>query len=313
MKKLLRKNIKYYRQRNDMTQKDLADKLGVAATTISAWENGHIHVSTAYFDGLARIFEIDKAMLLGDEESVKTAFMGTQSKPFIDQNYRFNKPLFGFFLVTVLFTVLAPLFEGTFHAFYSILWILYIIISIFSFIRNYKKQYGTKYYHEGETLYYSFNESETKRVSLRKDLKSAIWLLFLSINIAIIFPFELIQSEIDDVLVSSIYLLGWLVSNGILVYILYYEGKAEYSGKDIDYDVLNVNFYLGRYRFLFMIYSFMYVFHFLLLTVYDINPYQSMDVIAVYVVMTMTYLIIYFLLEQGKRYYSHYHIKVKKQ
>lgn len=40
LKENIQKNIAFYRKKHKKTQKDLADKLGVAATTVSGWERG---------------------------------------------------------------------------------------------------------------------------------------------------------------------------------------------------------------------------------------------------------------------------------
>ena len=40
IKEIVEKNILYYRKKNKITQKQLADKLGVKHNAISAWENG---------------------------------------------------------------------------------------------------------------------------------------------------------------------------------------------------------------------------------------------------------------------------------
>lgn len=40
LKDNIQKNLIFYRKKAKVTQKDLADKLGVAATTVSGWERG---------------------------------------------------------------------------------------------------------------------------------------------------------------------------------------------------------------------------------------------------------------------------------
>lgn len=55
IKETVSKNLLYYRKKNKITQKDLAEKLGVKHNAISAWENG---VNSIDIDTLFRICKI---------------------------------------------------------------------------------------------------------------------------------------------------------------------------------------------------------------------------------------------------------------
>lgn len=55
IKEIIAKNLLYYRKKNKITQKELADKLGVKHNAISAWENG---VNSIDIDTLFRICKI---------------------------------------------------------------------------------------------------------------------------------------------------------------------------------------------------------------------------------------------------------------
>ena len=57
----LGKKIKSLREGRGMTQAELADKMGVSAQTISAWENGIRHPKHLY--DLAKIFNVDPESL----------------------------------------------------------------------------------------------------------------------------------------------------------------------------------------------------------------------------------------------------------
>lgn len=55
VKDTIAKNLLYYRKRNKITQKELAEKLGVKHNAISAWENG---VNSIDIDTLFRVCQI---------------------------------------------------------------------------------------------------------------------------------------------------------------------------------------------------------------------------------------------------------------
>lgn len=62
----LSENIKYYRKKQNLTQKDLADLLEIAPTAISAWEVGRNKPLMNNIEQMAFIFGIKKSELLGD-------------------------------------------------------------------------------------------------------------------------------------------------------------------------------------------------------------------------------------------------------
>lgn len=55
IKDTIAKNLLYYRKKNKITQKELAEKLGVKHNAISAWENG---VNSIDIDTLFRVCQI---------------------------------------------------------------------------------------------------------------------------------------------------------------------------------------------------------------------------------------------------------------
>ena len=65
----LANNIKYYRKRNKLTQADLASKLGVAPTAISAWEVGRNKPLMDKIEMMSELFGIRKSDLIGDDFS----------------------------------------------------------------------------------------------------------------------------------------------------------------------------------------------------------------------------------------------------
>jgi len=62
-------NIAAERKKVGMTQKDLADNLSVAQTTVSGWERGAYEPDTSQLDKMSSIFDVTIGYLMGYEES----------------------------------------------------------------------------------------------------------------------------------------------------------------------------------------------------------------------------------------------------
>lgn len=60
-------NIKYYRKLNKLTQKNLANKLKIKPTAVSAWELGRNKPLIGNIEKMATLFGISKSQLLGDD------------------------------------------------------------------------------------------------------------------------------------------------------------------------------------------------------------------------------------------------------
>ncbi len=67
----LAQNIKYYRKLSGLTQKELAKKLSVAPTAISAWEVGRNQPLMNNIEQMSAIFGITKSLLLGEDFSTQ--------------------------------------------------------------------------------------------------------------------------------------------------------------------------------------------------------------------------------------------------
>ena len=60
--------IKLLRLENDLTQQDVADRLGVNHMTVSGWERGTRRPSFAYADALADLFDVNLEYLVGSSD-----------------------------------------------------------------------------------------------------------------------------------------------------------------------------------------------------------------------------------------------------
>ncbi len=71
MKLNIGENIRRLRRAADMTQEQLADKLGVAYQSVSRWENGTTYPDMEFLPALSSIFGVTVDELIGMEESKK--------------------------------------------------------------------------------------------------------------------------------------------------------------------------------------------------------------------------------------------------
>ena len=68
---MIGENIKKLRTQNQMTQKDLADKLFVTSQAVSRWENGEVEPSLSTLQEIAKIFNVTMNELFANEEDNK--------------------------------------------------------------------------------------------------------------------------------------------------------------------------------------------------------------------------------------------------
>ena len=59
--------IAYLRREKGLTQKEVAEKLGICPKTVSKWETGHGFPDISLITGLSKIFEVDISKLLEGE------------------------------------------------------------------------------------------------------------------------------------------------------------------------------------------------------------------------------------------------------
>lgn len=68
--------IKLLREAKDLTQADLARKLGVTRSGVNAWEMGITVPSTQFVAALAELFEVSADYLLGLEKTATVSVEG---------------------------------------------------------------------------------------------------------------------------------------------------------------------------------------------------------------------------------------------
>lgn len=71
MKLNIGENIRKYRKQADLTQDQLADRLGVSYQSVSRWENGLTYPDMELLPSIAKIFNVSIDELLGMPEEKK--------------------------------------------------------------------------------------------------------------------------------------------------------------------------------------------------------------------------------------------------
>ena len=72
--------IKFLREKNRMTQSDLAKKLGITRSSVNAWEMGISTPSTQYLVELSHMFKISTDYLLGISNDANISTKGLTDK-----------------------------------------------------------------------------------------------------------------------------------------------------------------------------------------------------------------------------------------
>lgn len=65
------KNIKYYREEHNLTQTELAKRIGVTDKAVSTWENGTREPRMGVIDAMSALFGVDKVKLMGLDQQHK--------------------------------------------------------------------------------------------------------------------------------------------------------------------------------------------------------------------------------------------------
>lgn len=76
---MLNDNIKQLRQSNNMTQTELAEKLGVSKQCVSNWENDYIQPSIEMLVKIAKFFKVSTDLLLGIDDKITIDVTGLSS------------------------------------------------------------------------------------------------------------------------------------------------------------------------------------------------------------------------------------------
>ena len=136
--------IKKFREKINLSQEELADKIYTSRQTISNWENDKTYPDINSLKLLSNIFDVSLDNLIeGDIESMKKKVLGTDIKEFKILSWIFTIEM----LVMILSAYPLMKFAGIFGI---IIWILIAIITISTAftIEKMKKNYDIQTYKE---------------------------------------------------------------------------------------------------------------------------------------------------------------------
>ncbi|QWC00271.1 helix-turn-helix domain-containing protein [Mycoplasmatota bacterium] len=307
------KRIKYLRKTKDMSQKELAKSLHVAVSTISNWERGRNNVSSDFINDIAVALDVKVSDLLDQEEKTNNPSfpVAMSSKPYLDYEYSFNYLYWGLLLVTVILTFISPIFKGRIQDLSILSWIIFALLSLGSLIKNYKKNISTKYYEDGQTLYYEHKYYSKEDIQDKKFLRNTVLMLFLIANSVFIFSAAIILSYTDDLFTYIFYPALFVIMNLLLVYSFVIHTSELHKGKTISYQSINLNFFLGRVKIMLILYIFTYFYHYAIIYTLDIMPYKGFAEIVFHIFFAFGIMMFVSMYQEEKYYYSFMKIKVK--
>lgn len=111
---MLSDNIRHFRKQNNMSQDELAEKLGVSRQSVSLWENGQTQPTIENIIALSKLFNISSDALLGNAGNAE-APQPQNIQPPLPEKKKSKAPLV---VVTALFVALLIGF-GTFFLLHS--------------------------------------------------------------------------------------------------------------------------------------------------------------------------------------------------
>lgn len=86
VKEAVAQNLLFYRKRNRMTQRELAEKLGVKHNSISSWENGINSIDIEILSKICDIFNISINDMFSKEQAEKEYY--TEHEQSLVRKYR---------------------------------------------------------------------------------------------------------------------------------------------------------------------------------------------------------------------------------
>lgn len=137
------KKIKDLRQKHNMTQDELADRLFVTRNAISKWENDKGIPNIDSLKGLAKLFDVSLDYLFGEEEIIKIAIENNRKNE-INKNLLYSIVqflLFSIIGITIPYNFYKVDSESIMVAIIIVLPMAYILLGLLSALSNTNKAY----------------------------------------------------------------------------------------------------------------------------------------------------------------------------
>jgi transcriptional regulator with XRE-family HTH domain len=90
VKKMVGTNIKKIRHGKDLTQKDLADRLGVSRQAICMWETGKREFKVTMLNKLAKVLNVSVNEIISGKEEVRSHKMKDDSFSGVNNQEKLN-------------------------------------------------------------------------------------------------------------------------------------------------------------------------------------------------------------------------------
>ena len=104
---MLSDNIRDHRKKANMSQDELAEKLGISRQSISLWETGQTQPTIENIIALAKIFNISTDTLLGENDGVLNSQNQLSGKDPVPEKKQINKRLLGIIIGIVAIAAIA--------------------------------------------------------------------------------------------------------------------------------------------------------------------------------------------------------------
>ena len=88
IKKIVSENLSYYRNKNHLTQKQLAEQIGVKHNAISAWENGINSIDIDMLYQVCQIFQIGVNDMFTPQSAVPVEIEILSSKDYTKEQWK---------------------------------------------------------------------------------------------------------------------------------------------------------------------------------------------------------------------------------
>lgn len=90
IKENIQKNIAFYRKRAKLTQKDLADRLGTGATTVSGWERGAATPDVEILFQICNVLSVSVSDIFGMDTTNNSFEISAEEKVFLNTYRKLN-------------------------------------------------------------------------------------------------------------------------------------------------------------------------------------------------------------------------------
>lgn len=181
--------IKKFREKNNLSQEELADKVYTSRQTISNWENEKTYPDVNSLKLLSNIFDVSLDNLLeGDIEKMKTTINETERKGFIVLSWIYTLELI------IMIISAYPLLKF-FGIIGIIIWILLTFITIFTAFRleKIKKEYNIQTYKEIVSFYENKSLTHDEKIEEKAKIPYQRFLLALLSGVIAFIVFLLLE------------------------------------------------------------------------------------------------------------------------